>query len=266
MIPSPSELTVVAIEAGLKAGELLSKGFGGEFKVESKGLKHDIVTEYDKLSEQCIFAEIKRRFPKHTFLSEESGSSAPVSSEVHWIIDPLDGTVNFAHEIPFFSVSIAATREGQILSGVVYQPMTRELFIAEKGKGAYKNGKRMQVSKTKTLEEAVMATGFPYNVSENPLHCIDRFATLLKLGIPIRRLGSAALDLCYVGAGHFDAFWEVGLNPWDVAAGKLIAEEAGARVSDYHGKEYPLFSSSSLLATNGLLHTKMVDILKRDLP
>ena len=265
MLPSPSEYTVVAIEAALKAGELLSKGFGTTFQIESKGLTHDIVTEYDKLSEKSIFSAIGSRFPKHTFLSEESGASGPPSDEVLWVIDPLDGTVNFAREIPFFSVSIAATQEGRLLSGVVYQPMTRELFIAEKGKGAYKNGKRLHVSAIKKVQKAVMATGFPYNVSENPLHCIDRFAALLKLGVPIRRLGSAALDLCYVAAGHFDAFWEVGLNPWDIAAGKLIVEEAGGKVTHYDGSKHQLFPYSSLLATNGLLHNDMVEMLKGDI-
>ena len=152
-------------------------------------------------------------------------------SDVTWIIDPLDGTVNFARNIPVFSVSIAAAIDQKIVCGVVYQPITQELFIAEKDKGAYLNGKQLFVSKVAQFDEALMSTGFPYNVDKNPLHCVEKFAQMQVKGVPIRRLGSAAIDLAYVAAGRYDVFWEVGLHPWDMAAGKLLVEEAGGTVS-----------------------------------
>jgi myo-inositol-1(or 4)-monophosphatase len=260
--PTSSELTFVAIQAALNAGALLRRGFETEFEIKSKEGMQNLVTEYDEISEQSIITSIFQRFPTHAILAEESGDIHKGKSPVTWIIDPLDGTVNFARNIPIFSVSIAVAIETQIVSGVVYQPITRELFIAEKEKGAYLNGKKISVSKINHFENAMMATGFPYDVDKNPRSCIDRFTRILSKGIPIRRLGSAAIDLSYVAAGRFDVFWEVGLNPWDMAAGKLLVEEAGGKVSHWDGSPHKIFCYDTLLASNGVLHQKMIEYLK----
>jgi myo-inositol-1(or 4)-monophosphatase len=258
-----SHLTFIAIQAALSAGEVLKKGFGTSFRIESKPGKQNFVTEYDKASEKCILALIKQEFPHHRFLAEESGASSHSDSSVVWVIDPLDGTLNFAHHVPVFTISIAVAIEKEVVSGVIYQPISQELFVAEKGKGAYLNGTRITVSKTRELNDAMLATGFPYNVDQNPLHCIERFALMTKLGIPIRRLGSAALDLAYVAAGRFDAYWEVTLHPWDMAAGKLLVEEAGGKVTHWDGSAHQIFGHESILATNGLLHASMKDRLNQ---
>lgn len=260
---SPSSLTFIAIQAALSAGDLLRRGFGTKFTIESKEGKQNLVTEYDKAAEKNIIEIIFKHFPDHAILAEESGSIQENTNKVTWIVDPLDGTVNFARHIPVFSVSIAASLHGEILCGVVYQPMTQELFIAEKGKGAYLNGKQLTVSKVNDLEQSFLATGFPYNVDKNPLHCVEKFAQLQARGIPIRRLGSAALDLAYVAAGRYDAFWEVGLHPWDMAAGKLLVEEAKGTVTHWDGCIHKVFGYETMLATNGILHKAMVQHLKK---
>jgi myo-inositol-1(or 4)-monophosphatase len=250
-------LTFTAIQAALAAGELLRRGFGTAFDIKSKPGKQNLVTEYDNRAEKMIIETIGHDFPDHAFLAEESGASHG-RSHYTWIIDPLDGTVNFAHQIPIFTISIACAHDEQIVTGIVYQPMTNELFIAEKGEGAYLNGRRLHVTENSNLEEAMLATGFPYNVEENPLNCIDRFAQMTSRGIPIRRLGSAALDLAYVAAGRFDAYWEVSLHPWDMAAGKLLVEEAGGKVTHYDGSQHRIFVQDNLLSSNGILHQEMV--------
>jgi myo-inositol-1(or 4)-monophosphatase len=264
MTKSNSEHSVfsfVAIQAALRAGQLLRQGFGTDFQITSKPGKQNLVTEYDKASESCIIATILDHFPHHAFLAEESGMTSGSQSSVLWIIDPLDGTVNYAHNIPVFSVSIAAAIHNEIVCGVVYQPMTDELFIAENGRGAYLNGNKLQVSSIKDIDSSFLATGFPYNVHENPLHCIDHFSKMTRRGIPIRRLGSAAIDLAYVAAGRFDAYWEVTLHPWDLAAGKLLVEEAGGKVTHYDGAPHEIFGTKTMLATNGLLHPQMISYL-----
>lgn len=263
MKTNPSLLTVIAMQAAMEAGELLKKGFGSSFEITSKPGDQNLVTEYDKRSESLIIAHLSRHFPDHAFLAEETHPHNPETlSSVLWIIDPLDGTVNFAHNVPVFSVSIAAFSEGNIVSGVIYQPMTDELFIAERGRGSYLNGKPCQVSKNRDLKKTLMATGFPYNAAENPLGCIDQFAYMTRQGVPIRRLGSAALDLAYLAAGRFDVYWEVSLHPWDIAAGQLIVEEAGGKVTGYQGEARDLFSTDPVLATNGLFHEEMISKLK----
>ncbi len=259
--PSPSELTFVAIQAALKSGALLQKGFGSDFEITLKPGVQNLVTEYDNASEKSIISTIFEHFPDHAILAEESGDIQKGKSPVTWIIDPLDGTVNFARSVPVFSVSIAASIEGVVISGVVYQPMTKELFIAEKGKGAFLNGRQIFVSKTSNFETALLSTGFPYNVDKDPQQCVEKFAKMQLKGVPIRRLGSAAIDMAYVAAGRFDAFWEVGLHPWDMAAGKLLIEEAGGRVSGWDGSAHPILGYNTMLATNGLLHTQMVEHL-----
>lgn len=261
--PTTSDFTFIAIQAALSAGQLLRQGFDTKFAIESKRGKQNLVTEYDKRSENHIVDTISKSFPTHAILAEEGGKIRTNKDSFVWIIDPLDGTVNFARSIPVFSISIALVKEKEVISGVVYQPMTNELFIAERGKGAFLNGKPLAVSKIARFEKALMATGFPYNVDQNPLHCIEKFTQIQAKGVPIRRLGSAALDLAYIAAGRFDVFWEVGLHPWDIAAGKLLVEEAKGTVTQWDGSPHPIFGYQTLLATNGFLHQKMVNHLNK---
>jgi len=255
------ELKQCAIDAALLGGQILKDGFGTVFKISSKTGKNNLVTEFDNKSEEAIINLIKSRFPDHSILAEESGASGSDDNEIKWVIDPLDGTVNFAHNLPIFSVSIAAVKGKDILCGVVYHPMLDELFVAVKGQGATLNGKKISPSKTNDLSTAFLVTGFPYNVHENPGHCIDHFVWVVQSGIPIRRLGSAALDLAYVACGRFDGFWEINLNPWDVAAGVLIVREAGGTVTKYDGSDY-LITNDNILSSNGILHEQLIGTLQ----
>ncbi len=258
-----TQITQIAIQSALKAGEVLKQGFGTAFKISNKEGKNNLVTEYDLLAEKIIIDNIRGKFPDHNFLAEESGYTESGSrGNIRWIIDPLDGTVNFAHGLPIFSVSIAAESNGEVICGVVYHPMLDELFVAVKGQGATLNGNPISVSGTSDIDSSFLITGFPYNVNENPCNCIDLFVDIIKRGIPVRRLGSAALDLAYIAAGRFDGFWEISLNPWDVAAGILLVREAGGQVTQFNGREHEL-TSESMLATNGRLHGGLVSILTK---
>jgi myo-inositol-1(or 4)-monophosphatase len=257
-----SRLTLVAIDAALGAGEILRQGFGTHFKISSKEGKHNLVTEYDYKAEKYIIDMLRQSFPDSRFLAEESGATG-IEEGLLWIIDPLDGTVNFAHHIPIFSVSIALEKKGEILSGVIYQPLQNELFVAEKEKGAFLNGNPIHVSSVLSIEQSILATGFPYNLSENPFHCIDHFIDIVKLGIPIRRLGSAAIDLAYTAAGYFEGFFEVGLSPWDCAAGVLLIEEAGGKVTHWDKKPFSVHSKKPIIATNGHIHDAITSVLHR---
>ncbi len=254
-------LLQLAEQTALSAGAILREGFGGSFSIANKEGRHNLVTEYDHRSEDCIISAIHSQYPEHSFLAEESGASGNEAISVRWIIDPLDGTVNFAHSIPLFCVSIAAEIAGEIVCGVIYQPLLNELFSAVKGGGAFLNGNRIYVSSKMNLEDAILVTGFPYNVSDNPNNCIDHFSAFLRLGVPIRRLGSAALDLAYTAAGRFDGFWEARLNPWDLAAGMLLVSESGGIISDYHNNPYH-FGTEHIVASNGLIHDEMLTVIK----
>jgi myo-inositol-1(or 4)-monophosphatase len=258
---SLSHITLTAIEAALLAGEILRRGFGTNFNISSKEGRHNLVTEYDYKCEKAIIKFIKANIPDSHFLAEESGATG--KGELLWIIDPLDGTVNFSHQIPIFSVSIAVEQNGKVVTGVVYQPMTHELFVAELGKGAYLNGEKIGVSAVSKVEDTILATGFPYDLAKNPFHCIDHFIDILKLGIPIRRLGSAAIDLAYTAAGRFEGFFEVELGPWDCAAGILILQEAGGKVTHWNNKPFEIRSRSTIFGSNGHVHDAIVDILSR---
>jgi len=255
-----SELTLAAVQAALQAGDLLRKGFGTTFEIDSKPGMHNLVTHYDKAAEALIYNLLNQRFPTHGFIGEEQGETK--KGDIIWIVDPLDGTVNFAHGVPVFAVSIAAASGNDVLAGCIYQPMTQELFWAEKGKGAFLNGKPLSVTQNKNLNEALLATGFPYNVDQDPLHCIETFSKMTRKGVPIRRLGSAAIDLSYVAAGRFDAYWEVTLQPWDFAVGKLLVEEAGGRVTAYDGNSFDIYKPTTLVATNGHLHSKLLEAIR----
>jgi myo-inositol-1(or 4)-monophosphatase len=243
------------------AGEILHAGYNKEHQVDYKGVI-DPVTEVDHQSEAYLLGEVQRDFPGHHIFSEESGVIHG-SDEHVWYIDPLDGTVNYAHHVPIFCVSIAYAYQGILTLGAVYDPMRDEMFIAERGKGAYLNSKRLQVSSAVELQRSLLVTGFPYDTWNTGQ---DNFANFIKFGKltqGVRRLGSAALDLCYVAAARFDGFWELALKPWDVAAGALICEEAGARVTNIRGEADYISAPQSVLAATPVIHTKMLEELSR---
>ncbi len=248
----------VGIAAAYKGGEVLKTNFGKKCKVQKKGAK-DLVTESDTKSERLIIDTIRKVFPSHGILAEESGSNNK-GAECIWIIDPLDGTTNFAHNLGLFAVSIAFSIKGDIEAGIVLNPVTGELFTAVKGEGAELNGIPIHVSETTSISDSLLVTGFPYNVKEiKPLQA--RFFNCLNASQGIRRLGSAALDLCYVASGRFEGFWEENLKPWDTAAGFIIAREAGAMVTDFSGNIFDL-NKNEILATNGLIHQEMIKSLE----
>lgn len=254
------DLAYVAIQAALRAGEVLRRGYNTAFQVSFKPGMHNLVTEYDKAAENSIITFVREHFPDHAFLAEESGGIEK-TDKVLWIIDPLDGTLNFVHHIPFFSVSIGAYVNQQIQVGVIYVPMLNELFVAKKGGGAFLNGKRIHVSKTTAIEQAVAAVGFPHRKDENAFKQLDRFVTFAKLGNPIRDLGSAAMHLAYLAAGRIDLFWNPSLQPWDMAAGKLLVDEAGGKVTHYDGSPHQIFSDCNLIASNSFLHETILKYL-----
>ena len=216
-----------------QAGVILRLGYEREHEVNYKGVI-DLVTEVDHQSEEFLLAEIQRNFPGHRIVSEEIGV-VPGRDEDLWFVDPVDGTVNYAHGVPFFAVSIAYAHAGIVNLGVVYDPMRDELFAAERGKGATRNGRPIRTSAAVELQKSLLVTGFPYDSWSTPRNNLEYFGRLTRLTQGVRRLGSAALDLCYVAAGRFDGFWELILSPWDVAAGGLIASEAGAIVTNIDG-------------------------------
>lgn len=251
----------VAVEAAKKAGAYLKQNLGKVRSIERKGGEEkNLVTEIDKGSEEIIIGMIRKHFPGHDILAEESGTKNAAKSDYRWIIDPLDGTTNFTHGFPVFCVSIGLEKKGRLELGVIFDPNTNELFTAERGKGAYLNGKRITVSKTDTLQSSLLVTGFPYNIAENPNKAVERFVGFLMKAQAVRRMGSAALDLAYVACGRFDGFWEVALQPWDMAAGVLIVEEAGGLVTDFGGKPMDIYNFA-LLSSNGKIHEEMRQIL-----
>jgi myo-inositol-1(or 4)-monophosphatase len=254
-VPTLSELK----ELAQRAGEILRAGYEKEHQVAYKGVI-DLVTEVDRASEAYLLAEINRRWPGSYILSEESGVT-PGDREHAWYVDPLDGTVNYAHGIPFFSVSIAYAYHGTIQLGVVYDPMRGELFSAERGRGAQLNGQRIHASETTALEKSLLVTGFPYDAWNTKHDNFANFTRLGKLTQGVRRFGSAAMDACYVGAGRFDGFWELSLKPWDVAAGGLIAEEGGATVTNIENQPDYLSTPQSIVAAAPGIHAMILENL-----
>jgi len=250
---------LAATAAAYKAARVLQSRFGNITRVRKKDAV-EIVTEADTESEKEIIAAIQAKFPEHAFLCEESGLQEG-TDEFRWIIDPLDGTVNFAHNVPIFSISIALTHRGELVLGVVLNPMDGELYSAVRGQGAQLNGRPIRVSSTRALSESLLITGFPYNIQEIFEPVMIRYGTCLKASQAVRRLGSAALDLCYVACGRFEAFWEQCLKPWDTAAGVLIAVEAGAKVTTFSNRPYRL-GDEELLATNDHIHEEMIRLLE----
>jgi len=241
-----------------EAGTLLRDRLHNRHIVHYKG-EINLVTEADRLSEALIMERIRNAFPGHDILTEESPETAN-GSGFRWIVDPLDGTTNYAHGYPVFCVSIALEVEGVIRLGAVYNPLAEELFTAEKGEGAFLNSRRLAVSRTANLKGGLLATGFPYDIREDRNNNMNYFKAMAMNAQAIRRAGSAALDLAYVAAGRFDGFWELKLMPWDTAAGWLLVSEAGGVVTDLCGGPYGLFSPH-ILASNGLIHEEMVGII-----
>lgn len=240
------------------AGRILMEKYEAGVTVAYKGAI-DLVTEADLASEQAVVAILRARHPEHDILAEE-GDYGRRGADQRWIVDPLDGTTNFAHGFPWFAVSIALEVRGVVVLGAVFNPHNNELFVAERGAGATLNGRQLQVSSTDRLESALLATGFAYDHKVSPENNYEQFASFQRVAQAVRRAGVASLDLACVAAGRFDGFWELKLKPWDVAAGVLLVEEAGGQVSDYAGAPMPL-ERGEILASNGHLHLVMQQVL-----
>lgn len=248
------------IKAALEAGKILKDNFGGSYKISSKEVLSNLVTEIDKKSEEKIFEIIRKDFPDDYILSEEAGALIK-DSDIKWIIDPIDGTVNYAHSIPLTCVSIAVEKKGEIIMGVVYNPLSGEFFFSEKGQGAYLNDDKICVSECDDLRRALLVTGFPYDSSSYVPDPVAVFKKFIMKDVPIRRLGSAALDLCWTACGRFEGFWEYNLNAWDVAAGYLILKEAGGLVTNLSGEKYSIYGKEILAVNNAVIQYSMLEII-----
>ncbi|MGC1402319.1 MAG: inositol monophosphatase family protein [Thermodesulfobacteriota bacterium] len=248
----------LAMEAVLAAGKILKQGFHKKKPYQKKGAI-DLVTEWDFKSQETILAILKSHFPDADYLVEESGSERRPSPYC-WVLDPLDGTTNFVHGFPFFCVSLALGYENVPLLGIVYNPELKETYWALKGQGAFFNGRPLRVSPLTKVSQSLLATGFPYNIKKTHGQIIERFERVITRAQGVRRPGSAALDLCWVAKGVIDGFWEQYLKPWDTAAGLLLVEEAGGKVTDFAGHPYHI-EKKQILATNGRIHQEMVSLL-----
>ena len=248
----------VAVDAALGAGTLLMASYGklkrSDIKTKSK---NDFVTKLDGLAEELIISKIKKNFPDHGILAEETGKTA--GHHTLWVIDPLDGTSNYIHQIPMFSISIGVIENGQLKAGVVYDPIHRELFTAQKGEGAFLNKRRIRVTTVKRLSDALMTTGIPFRARDRFDEYMASFRKISLASVGLRRAGSAALDLAYVACGRFDGFWELDLSPWDITAGAMLVQEAGGKISDMWGNEDYL-KNGDTLASNGFIHRELQKI------
>lgn len=255
-------LRKVLNQAVFEAGDILLKYFGEIERIDKKG-EVDLLTVADKESENKIIEIIKAEFPSHQILAEESGQSVKsVNERYRWIIDPLDGTTNYAHKFPVFAVSIGVEFKGEIVLGGVYNPCSKEYFVAEKESGATLNGNPIKVSQTSSLDRSLIVTGFPYDRRSHADYYLRYYKEFMMRTHGVRRVGAAALDLCFVAAGRMDGFWEEKLHPWDTAAGYLIVIEAGGRVTDFWGQPYSPFKKQ-ILATNGRIHNEMLEVFAR---
>jgi myo-inositol-1(or 4)-monophosphatase len=250
------------IEAARAGAAEIVRFFNKEFTITNKEGINNPVTEADHASEKAIFSTIREHFPEHYILSEEAGKIVQ-ESEYKWIIDPIDGTINFAHGIPLNCVSIGIEHKGEMILGCVYNPHMNEMFIAEKGKGAFLNDRPIKVSNQQHALNACLVTGFPYTYLDMPNGPLEIFERFIRKGVPVRRLGSAAIDLCWVAAGRFDGFYEHKLEAWDSAAGFLMVEEAGGKVTDFNGNRYSPYQHR-ILATNGQIHEEMLAIINNE--
>jgi myo-inositol-1(or 4)-monophosphatase len=254
----------LAIEAAQAAGQIQLAGLEAEREIATKGTEIDLVTQIDRACEERIAAMIGERFPEHQLLAEE-GTTAGSRSEYRWIVDPVDGTTNYAHGYPIFCVSIAVERAGEIVVGVVHAPMLRETFVATRGGGAWLNGRRLRVSQADDMNRSLLVTGFPYDIRTRPDNNLDHWNTFAVRCRAVRRDGSAALNLAYVAAGRFDGFWEIVLQPWDMAAASLMVTEAGGRLTDLYGRPFDPFGSVCV-ASNALIHDQILETLRLNLP
>lgn len=249
-----------ARDVALRAGHLLREGLDKPHEVRFKGAI-DLVTEMDVAAEQLILGAIHGRYPDHEVLAEESGAGAPTSSGYKWVVDPLDGTTNYAHGLPLYCVSIGLEKDGEPLLGVIYAPSLGEMYAAERGGGATLNDKRIRVSDTTDVGRGLLVTGFPADVRDKGTN-VEHFISVIREAQAVRRLGSAAIDMAWVASGRFDGFWEPRLSPWDMCAGCVIVEEAGGRVTRYDGSKFSIYGRE-VLASNGHLHAAMMDVLAR---
>jgi myo-inositol-1(or 4)-monophosphatase len=256
--PDPLFLST-AIEAVVAAGNLQLAKFGTGVRVDKKGAI-DLVTEVDVEIERMFRALVAERFPDHDVLAEELGDSGARGARHRWVFDPIDGTTNFAHGVPIFCASLALEIDGEAVVGAVYDPNRKELFTAEAGVGAWMNGQRLKASANATVLESLLVTGFPYSVHQEPEAFLKVFGQVLKQARAVRRLGSAAIDICWVAAGRMDGFWEASLKPWDTRAAALILEEAGGRVTGMDGRKW-VPEDGDILATNGLIHDELLRII-----
>lgn len=257
-MPNLQKYLDAAVEAARIAGTYQRYRFASSLDVELKGDK-DLVTEVDKESERLIVGHLRSLFPDHNVVAEE-GDYPRNSSAFRWIIDPVDGTTNYAHGFPWFCSSIGLQHDGELVVAVIYNPIHDELFTANKGGGAFLNGRRLSVSKSAPLKSTLLGTGFPYDCASDPANNFDSFIAFQKAARGIRRAGAAALDLAYVAAGRLDGFWELKLKPWDVAAGVLLVLEAGGTVTTFDGSAYDVFNDR-IVASNGLIHDEMIAML-----
>jgi myo-inositol-1(or 4)-monophosphatase len=248
-----------AIDLARKVGNHIAQNATKRKQVHYKG-EVDLVTQFDKKSQDMIVSELIKKHPRYGVLSEE-GVSHNEQASFRWIVDPLDGTTNFAHGLPIWAISIALECEGDILLGVVYEPNSQEIFSAIKNSGAFKGGKKIKVSRVRRLSQALLVTGFPYDIRTSTKNNLNHFCNFAVRAQAVRRLGSAALDLCYTACGRFDGYWELKLSPWDQAAGSLILREAGGMITDFIGAKFNIYGDE-VLGTNHLIHKQMMDVLR----
>jgi len=254
------KLDIAKVEAiAVGAGKILLAKLEEGFSIEKKGAV-DLITDADRLSDEYIVRKLQEHFPDTAILSEEQGLTSSAQRGSLWVVDPLDGTTNYAHGYPYFSVSIALIRDGELALGVVHNPLSGELFSAVRGQGAYRNGTKVRVSQTKRVQESLLVTGFAYDVATRPDDNMAQFARATKASQGVLRLGSAALDLCNVACGRLDGYWERGINVWDIAAGALMVLEAGGRLSLIGGQKFDPFARE-VLATNGLIHGELLELV-----
>lgn len=255
------ELLDIAVEASKKASKKILEGLTAKYEVKTKSNPQDLLTEYDKIAEDAILNTIQGKYPSHDFLAEESGHIGVRNAPVQWIIDPIDGTMNFAHRFPWFCINIAAVIDGVVEVAVTHNPVADELFSAMRGKGAYLNGKKIHVSTTDYLPQALLSAGFPYGIGELRDRAVRQFAQFATFGNPIRLMGSAALSFAYIAAGRLDAHWGYSLKPWDVAAGILLIQEAGGTITNIDGSPLVPGDEVHVVATNTTLHKTIINHL-----